>query len=116
MAASSAPPAPPFECDIIEPDGEVLAAISGELDVATLDDLEHCLRDVISRGKPVFLDLAGADFVDGRGLQAILGAGRALNDMGETLTVATPSRLVQRLLLATPGAPNITVLLVQAGT
>ncbi len=104
--------APELDCDVLEPDGEVLVAVRGELDIATLDELEDCLDDVIERDKDAFLHLVDTEFVDARSIQAIFRAARALAARGHRLTVATRSQLTQRLLTVAPGAPRIRVILV----
>ena len=103
---------PPFECDVLEPNGEVLVAIRGELDIATCGALAERLDDVVKRTKHVFLDLGGTTFIDGRGLRCIISAARQVNDHGHKLSVATTSPLIMRLLDRAPDAPDIPVVLV----
>lgn len=102
----AARPTPELECDIVEPDGEVLVSIRGELDLVTLDELERCLRDALYPGKDVFVDLSGATFVDGRGARALFGAAASARARGNRFTVSTPSAAVRRLLREGPGAPE----------
>jgi anti-anti-sigma factor len=100
------PQTPELECDIVEPDGEVLVAIRGELDLVTLQELEECLEAALDPGKDVFVDLSGATFVDGRGARALFGAAATARARGHRFQVSTPSASVRLLLEQGPGAPD----------
>lgn len=90
-----------FRCDLLEPDGEILITIAGEIDCDTAPRLAECLATASGRGKPVFVDLAGASFIDGRGFRLLNQAAESLARAGLNLTVATRSALVGRILSAT---------------
>jgi anti-anti-sigma factor len=80
--------------------GEVLLAVAGELDLATIPLLETALADAIVGGiRPrLVLDLAGVDFMDASAVGCIVRAGRRLAARGGALVVLEPSRPARRLL------------------
>ena len=93
--------APAFSCDVLEPDGEILINVAGEVDLDTAPRLGECLASASRRGKPVFVDLTSVSFIDGRGFRVINQAAEAVAGEGMPLTVATRSALVGRILSAT---------------
>ncbi|MDR0342244.1 MAG: STAS domain-containing protein [Nocardiopsaceae bacterium] len=90
-----------FRCDLLEPDGEILITVAGEVDLDTAPSLGECLARASVRGKPVFLDLTCVSFIDGRGFRVINAAAESAAGAGLYLTVATRSALVGRILSAT---------------
>ena len=92
--------APAFSCDVLEPDGEILVTVAGEVDLDTAPRLGECLAGASRRGKPVFVDLTAVSFIDGRGFRAIKQAAEATAGAGLPLTVKTHSALVGRILSA----------------
>ncbi len=64
-----------------------LLSICGELDIASAPLLHARLAEVIECGCDVILDLSECDFMDGRGLAALLGAERDLTSRRRRLIV-----------------------------
>jgi anti-anti-sigma factor len=90
-----------FSCDLLEPDGEILITVAGEIDLDTAPRLGECLARASGRGKPVFVDLTAVSFIDGRGYRVINQAAESVARAGLYLTVATHSALVGQILSAT---------------
>jgi anti-anti-sigma factor len=93
-----------FSCDLLEPDSEILITVAGEVDLDTAPRLSECLAVASGRGKPLFVDLTGVSFIDGRGFRVINGAAESVARAGLYLTVATHSCLIGSILSATAAA------------
>ena len=92
-------PTPPL-CTTVRTssDGTTVCAY-GEVDLATADQLARTLVDVAAtRPGRVVVDLSGVGFLDARGLAALLRGRRALAASGGELVLASPSRMVRRML------------------
>ena len=84
------------------PTGEAVAAIGGELDIATADRAVSYLTQVIDRHHgPVIVDLTALRFCDARGLSVLLQMARYAEQGGHEFTVASPSPSLIRLLRLT---------------
>ena len=70
--------------------------VSGELDVATADELKAALIDALAENPRVLVDLEGLTFIDAAGMHAILEVARTMNGRGP-LTLIHAGRL-RRLL------------------
>jgi len=69
------PPLPePFRSDVVQAEGEVRIALTGELDLATSPVLERTLQDVTAStgGGRVVVDLRGLSFMDSTGLRVVM--------------------------------------------
>lgn len=75
MTDQIAPPATPTFSLRAEPDGRALRVCPiGELDVATVPQLEQALDRALAGGGSVVLDLSGLTFIDSRGIKLVLRA------------------------------------------
>jgi anti-anti-sigma factor len=85
--------------EVEAPDGGVLLALSGELDIAAADPLRECLARLQAAGLPVTVDLSAVDFMDSSGLSVLIEALKNSRRDGDRLTVGREiSRQVARLL------------------
>ena len=79
-------------------DGITKIALSGELDMATVDVLADaltiCERD---GGKAIMLDLRDLTFMDSSGLRAFLQARARSEENGQSLLLVAPSRPVRKV-------------------
>jgi anti-sigma B factor antagonist len=83
-----------FEVDLEARAGEVWVLPRGELDVDTVDELEHSLSIALaSEADRVVVDLRGLDFLDSTGLRAIVSA--ATGPDGARLELVAGNRSVQ---------------------
>ena len=76
----------------------VTAAVSGELDSATVVEAESVLKPVVSGPGPVELDLSGVAFCGSAGLSMLLELREAAAAAGVEFVIAHTSRAVDRLL------------------
>jgi anti-sigma B factor antagonist len=70
--------------------------ISGELDMATADQLRGALSSGLARDRTLVLDMSGVTFADAIGIRVILEAAESLNGRGPLTIVNAPR--VERLL------------------
>lgn len=72
----------------------------GELDNATVDDLDHLLRGP-SDEQDVVVDLSETTFVDSVTLSLFVRTSKRHRDAGSTLVLAAPTPIVRRVLTTT---------------
>lgn len=77
-----------------EDSGTVLVTVAGELDVATVEQLDGCLDGL---GGAVVVDLGGATFCDSSGLNTLFHAWRRIRDDGGSLVVRNPRPHLRRV-------------------
>ena len=76
-----------------------VVAVGGELDMATVPQLEGALRDTDADGGRFVLDLGGLDFMDCAGAHLLVDSDRRLRQAGRKLFVVVADRgPVERLL------------------
>jgi anti-sigma B factor antagonist len=75
-------------------------AITGEVDLLSVGELERWLRRVIaeSRCRTIVLDLGGVEFLAARGVSVLLAAKRAAEEAGRDLQVRNAQGLPARVL------------------
>ena len=78
--------------------GATRVAASGEIDVATLGELERTLVDLCAHQRPVELDLSGVSFIDSSGLATLLSMRNLCAEDGGIMVLCAPSQEVRRVL------------------
>jgi len=71
-------------------------AVAGELDMASVADLQAVVDEMVDVGGLVVVDLAGVTFIDSSGARLLLQAADSLKGRG-SLTIRHPSRAVLRV-------------------
>jgi anti-sigma B factor antagonist len=84
-----------------ECDGHVIVALRGELDVLDAAGVAGALAAVTVREPWVIVDLAGLEFIDARGLGALVSARKRARRAGGDLLLAAPQRRVLKVLAVT---------------
>jgi anti-anti-sigma factor len=85
--------------DISLENGRALVTLSGEIDLASLEPLEHELAPTFEAPPPVLvLDLREVTFLDSSGLRLILRLDRGQREAGSRLAVVRGGRRVARVL------------------
>ncbi len=92
----------PFTVDVRQNAGIHIAALSGELDLATCEGLPDILTDL---GSTVVVDLHGLSFVDSSGLSALIVARQRREERGSSLVLTRPRDRV-RMTLEIVGLAN----------
>ena len=94
---------PPMHLEIDTTSHSPAVKIVGDLDFTTTVELTQRLDDVITmtRRGDLVVDVAGVDFVDSTGMQALLLADRRCRDWGMRMIVRSPSRGMRELLAIT---------------
>lgn len=88
-----------LDMNISTSDGRVLAALSGEVDLSTVADVETRFEEVL-RGAPALLvlDLREVTFLDSSGLRLMLRLDERQRSEGRRFTVVRGGRRVARVL------------------
>ena len=89
-----------FRVDTEALDGGQAVNVSGELDQATVPELQRVLAAALDshNGGAVFLDLSDCDFIDSTGLSLLVQAERRLTDETRGFAICCPKPEVKRLL------------------
>jgi anti-anti-sigma factor len=79
-------------------DDEVVLALSGEIDIASMNELERQL-DAVAFSLPakVVVDFAELEFIDGRGAAAVAAMADALPAFGTAVVLRSPRAAVRRV-------------------
>ena len=78
---------PTFECSRIDDADTVLIVVSGELDIATVAQLDHALRDAESVAPQIVLDLGGLEFMASCGARLLIEADARIRRAGGRLEI-----------------------------
>ena len=81
--------------------GYVIAALSGELGIASATALREQLRSLLRAASELIIDLSAIEHADASGLAVLVGGGRRARLLGGSLRLAAPSPEVARVLSAT---------------
>jgi anti-sigma B factor antagonist len=77
--------------------GARVLALFGELDIASVPQLEYELAKAEAPGSRIVIDLSGLEFIDSSGLHMLLNANRRFEQTGHQLVLRRGPRAVQRL-------------------
>jgi anti-sigma B factor antagonist len=80
--------------------GYVVAALSGELGIASAPALREQLLELLRAASHLILDLSAVEHADASGLAVLVGSGRRARLLGGSLRLAAPSPEVARVLSA----------------
>lgn len=98
LPAAPGPPAG-FGITVSESGGRTQVFVQGELDVLTVPELRSVLRGCAEHGRSdVVVDLRALEFLDARGLSALVEGWRLLDERHRRLTISSPSPGTRRLL------------------
>jgi len=88
-----------FELDTVVEDPRAILLLAGELDAATVPQLELALGEAERRGaEEIVIDLERLTFIDSTGLQALVASQHRLNCEGPALLIRRPSEEVARTI------------------
>ena len=92
-------------------DGDaVIVALAGELDLATVGELERAMQAARDAGAGVVVDLRRLSFMDSTGLRAIVLAHEELDRAGQKLAIVRGPGPVQRVFELTGLEQRLTFL------
>jgi anti-anti-sigma factor len=88
----------PFRCDVLPEGRRRRIALSGELDISTVPELERRLREALDGGgRELVVDLRGLEFIDSMGLTLLVRWGRGAQQDGYDLALVRGEPRVHRL-------------------
>jgi anti-sigma B factor antagonist len=88
-----------FQAEVVRESSCTTLVVSGELDLATCEQLETCLADASrDHDGDVVVDLAGVRFLDSCALRVLIAAHARLADRDQRLVLHRPSEVVTRVL------------------
>jgi anti-anti-sigma factor len=98
MVKDDVDPTAPYGCEISAKDGDWRIALTGEIDLATVPEVEAVLRLAQPGAWRVALDLRGLRFMDSSAVAMLARARASAERFGNTFAVAFPSQPVRRIL------------------
>ena len=82
-----------------EQDGVAVVDVDGDLDLASVGDVDAALQDALSGGEPVVVDLEDVSFIDSTGMKAMIEARRRSRELAVPMVLVCPDNAaVWRLL------------------
>jgi len=88
----------PFTVTTSEEPGRVRVSLTGECDLAVVEQLNATLLAAVDRSDVVVVDLAGVDFLDSSGVHSLVVAYRAARERGGRLSIERPTGAVAAVL------------------
>jgi len=77
----------------------VVLAIEGTLDVVTVPQATHAIqRFMLENGSTVIIDSSRLDFIDSKGVGALISAAKSARDLGGTVYLQNPATPVRKIL------------------
>ena len=101
MGKGVVPERPEFEVTISADDGVRVVAVSGELDIDTMAELNAALRTGAGLGATTVVDLRGLTFIDSTGVSGLLAASRGAQEAGRRLVCVPGPASIQRIFQLT---------------
>ncbi len=81
----------PFRCEATEVPGATVVRATGELELATVGDLEKALDAAVRAGRHVAVDLSELSYLDSTGLRALITYSQLCHAQRLRLAVVTPA-------------------------
>lgn len=78
-------------------EGTVTLTATGEIDLGNAESLYKALSDALASGGPVIVDLTGVEFIDSRGLAALIRAHHEAVHVTSVPILVIPSDAVSRV-------------------
>ncbi len=75
----------------------VVVVATGEIDLATVDDVDAAIEAARGEARRIVLDLRAVSFIDSAGLRLVISQSRALAEEGAEFAVVRGPREVQRV-------------------
>jgi anti-anti-sigma factor len=72
--------------------------VAGEVDIASVDELQGAIDQAFEKEGDVVVDLTGSTFMDSTGLKALVMADRKLNEEGRAFAIVVQGGPVSRLI------------------
>jgi anti-sigma B factor antagonist len=82
-------------------DGAAVIKLSGEMDVASADEVSACLTDLLAAGTDLVIDLSALEFIDSTGLGVLVAAGGRAREGGHRIRLRGPGKNVASTLSVT---------------
>lgn len=83
---------------VVDHGSEVVAHVTGEIDLATCERLRDAIEPHLGPGQRVVLELSGVTFMDSSCLGVLEQARTRLTEDGGSLILRNPSRVAHRLI------------------
>ncbi|MEK7821123.1 MAG: STAS domain-containing protein [Pseudomonadota bacterium] len=81
-----------------EDGGAVVIALEGDVDLKTSPDARKALLDVVSRNRPVVVDLSLVNYIDSSGVASLIEAFQKARKSGQKFALAAVSEGAMRVL------------------
>jgi anti-anti-sigma factor len=83
---------PPFSIDVARQGDRTLLSLSGELDLATVGELEEAINGRLEAGEEIVVDLRPLEFMDSSGVRALVAGHQAAQQVGGSLVIVRASQ------------------------
>jgi anti-sigma B factor antagonist len=81
---------PPFSIDVAQQGDRTYLSLSGELDLATVGELEDALNGRLGAGEDIVVDLRNLAFMDSSGVRALVAGHAAAREADGSLVIVRP--------------------------
>jgi anti-sigma B factor antagonist len=78
---------PPFSIDVARDAGRTVLSLRGELDIATVGELETAISEGLAGGEQLVVDLRELEFMDSTGVRALVSGHAAAQEGDGSLVI-----------------------------
>lgn len=98
MSTADASPYTPFTVSVVPDRDEVAVVLAGELDLASVDELERAVAELKVAGfQSIVIDLHEVDFIDSTGLRMLIALRNDAKRNGHALKLVSPGPTTSRI-------------------
>ncbi len=75
----------------------MIVTVQGDIDLATADDLETCVRGALNGVSSIVIDMEGVTFLDSSGLRSLVTLQGEANSQGTSITLRSMPTQIRRV-------------------
>lgn len=83
---------PPFSIEVAQQNDRTVLSLTGELDIATVAELEDAINARLGAGETVVVDLRGLVFMDSSGVRALVAGHAAAQEAKGSLIIVRAAK------------------------
>ncbi len=87
-----------FSAHVVDLHGQIVVAVSGEIDLSTGDELWAAIEEAATRSPRLVIDLTETTFIDSSGLAVLVRAHHRLGQIPEAVVLRAPSSAARKVL------------------
>lgn len=87
-----------FSARVVDDSGQIVVAVSGEIDLSTGEELWQAIQEATTRSRRLVIDLRETTFIDSSGLAVLVRAHQHLGQIREAVVLRAPNPSARKVL------------------